>query len=365
MIDVLARVVRGDATAVQELAAFEPADVLHQAFIHGVLPLIQERVTAAPAAPAVLRTRLEEKARQETLADLLREAELRQALAALDRAGTSPLIMKGTHLAYTHYARPDLRPRQDTDLLVPHAALPAAHEALSALGYEKQGGVTGDFVSSQSLYVKRLERAPTNILDVHWKIANAQVFADVLGHEELARSAISIPALGPAARGLSNVHALLLACVHRMAHHLDSDRLIWLYDIHIVGQRLTPDEWTAFAALAADRQVVAVCRRSLERARDQFSTEVPSAVWEHPRWRSAGKEPSAGYLAPRRRVDAVADDLRALSTWTARWRLAREHLFPPSSYMRDVYAPASRAPLAYLYVRRLVLGARKWLRTGK
>ena len=38
-------------------------------------------------------------------------------------ASTDPvLVVKGSHLAYTHYARPELRSRTDTDLLIPRSA---------------------------------------------------------------------------------------------------------------------------------------------------------------------------------------------------------------------------------------------------
>jgi hypothetical protein len=58
----------------------------------------------------------------------------------------------------------------------------------------------------------------------------------------------------------------------------------------------------------------------------------------------------------------VLDDLRTLSRWRDRWRLVREHAFPPATYMRRVYALSSAAPLPLLYARRLLRGGRKWLK---
>jgi hypothetical protein len=60
-------------------------------------------------------------------------------------------------------------------------------------------------------------------------------------------------------------------------------------------------------------------------------------------------------------MDVLMADLRALGSWTHRWQLVKEHVFPPAQYMRDVYAPSSRAPLSFLYARRALVGARKWL----
>ena len=40
---------------------------------------------------------------------------------------------------------------------------------------------------------------------------------------------------------LAPVNALVLACIHRLAHHQGRDRLVWLYDIHLLAGRLAGD----------------------------------------------------------------------------------------------------------------------------
>ncbi len=362
MIDLLARTLGGDESAAAALSACDPAAVVDAAIHHGVGPLLHERLTGLGAGAALV-TLTAAMAQRELFADLLREAELMRALDALARIDAAPVLMKGSHLAYCHYPRPELRPRVDTDVLVAPGAPAAVDTTLKAMGFTKQRGMSGELVSYQSLYAKHIDGTLACALDVHWKIANAQVFSNMLSHDEVAANAVPIPRLGPHARGLSAVHALLLACVHRMAHHLDSDRLIWLYDISLLAGRLSPGQWNEFATLAADRGVVGVCRRSLERTQERFpATAVPAALSAMPRWASPGPELSAGYLTPRRAAEAIADDLRALPDWGQRIRLLREHLFPPAQYMRTIYAPASGAPLPYLHARRIIRGAHTWLR---
>ena len=76
----------------------------------------------------------------------------------------------------------------------------------------------------------------------------------------------------------------------------------------------------------------------------------------------AGTEASVAFLhGERAQLATLASDLRALPSWRDRGVLIYEHLFPPRSYMRGVYAPASRAPLPVLYLRRVVRGAWRWL----
>jgi hypothetical protein len=139
-------------------------------------------------------------------------------------------------------------------------------------------------------------------------------------------------------------------------------RLLWLYDIDRVARGLNEPKWKAFVDLAIERQVAAVCRRSLERTAEWFKTTVPGEVIERLRRTDAvAAEVTAGYLEARPQAEALVDDLRTLESWTDRVRLVGEHVFPPADYMRRVYAPSSSVPLPLLYVWRFVRGARKWL----
>jgi hypothetical protein len=161
------------------------------------------------------------------------------------------------------------------------------------------------------------------------------------------------------------VHALIIACVHRTAHHFDEPRLIWLYDIHLLAARLDGRAWADLVAQASARQVAAVCRNGLTEAVASLGTAVPRDVLEalsDAARSEAGVQAYAG--GGRTQARRVADDLRAVGSWRRRWRLVGQHLFPPARYMREVYAPGSRAPLAALYARRAWRGARRWLRSS-
>jgi hypothetical protein len=330
---------------------------------HQVAPLAAARLAELGRRSAV-QAALQQEAVKAAAADLLRERELRRVLDALDRAGVSTLVIKGAQLAYSLYARPHLRARLDTDLFVAAASRAEADQVLTGCGYERPQQVTGDLVLHQAFYVRRHAGVAVHALDVHWKIANPHVFAGVLTFEEAWTDSIPLVRLAASARGLSPVHALFLACVHRVAHHYDSDSLMWLYDIHLIASELTDADWSRFLDLARERRVSAVCRTGLARAAARFATVVPRRVLDSlvPAADAAGPEASAAYLARHRRpVDNFLADVRALPGWTARLQLVREHLFPPRRYMHDVYAPDSRAPLALLYARRVVRGARRWL----
>jgi hypothetical protein len=345
------------------LARVDVAAFCERADYHGLLPLVADRLANSLHTDAPLRRLLHERARAAAAADLVWAEELAVALAALASAGVDALLLKGEHVAHRWYDRPDLRPRLDTDLLIAQSARESATGVLTALGYAPAGHVTGELLNYQGIFTKWRDGAKAHVFDVHWRVANPQVFAGLLTYEELAADAAPIPTLSPDARGIASSAALLLACVHRVAHHFDSDRLIWLYDIHLIASTLSAAEWTRFVDLALERRVAAICWRSLELAREKFGTPIPEAVSTNQRLCAPVEhEATAVYLRQGRRpLQNVVNDLQALATWRERLSLMRQHLFPSERYMREVYALSSRAPLPLLYATRVVRGARRWL----
>jgi hypothetical protein len=189
------------------------------------------------------------------------------------------------------------------------------------------------------------------------------VFAHVLSVEELNAASRHVPALSSTARVPDDVHALVIACMHQVAHHNDEpEQFKWLYDVHLLASRFTLSDWDWFGSLIAERQVAAVCVHGLERAQFWFGTPLPPR--HHGFWRlkaAATRERTAFYLDAPSQAAALLDDLRALPGWRDRWRLMCEHLFPSGDYMRRVYAPSSSFPLPVLYAVRVARGAGRWL----
>lgn len=362
-VDLLAAIVRDDRRAFALLAACDPQALGRLADEQGVLPLVAQRLAADPGMPAGLRQYAADESRRHLALDMVWEAALRIVIDALHHAGVSPILMKGEALARTHYERPDLRARVDTDVLISPANRARAERALADLNYEPVRQSGGSVLMYQQTFRRRQGTSASHVLDLHWRIANPHRFADVLSYEDAASRAVPVPSLSSWARALAPVDALLIACVHRVAHHFNDDRLIWLYDIHLLASRLTAAEWTAFADRARRRGVWTIARGSLCRASAHFETQLPALLRQEPAADAASREnATAAFLNhDRRQVTTFLDDLRALSRWSDRGRLVRQHLFPPRAYMREVYAPASSAPLGVLYVRRVLRGARKWL----
>ncbi|MEO7189929.1 MAG: nucleotidyltransferase family protein [Vicinamibacterales bacterium] len=361
-VALLARVLAGDAAAWHELDRVGADEVCRVARAHGVLPLVADLATRhVEVVGNALASALHDHAQREAAIDLVRQPDLEGLCEHLAAAGVAPLLIKGAHLAYHYYERPDLRPRLDTDLLIEPTDRAAAVGVLTALGYEPSAQTEGDLVMYQEPYTRRRGSATTHVVDVHWRISNAQRFATFLTCREIRAAAVPLVRL-PWAVAPSAVHALLLACVHRVAHHLDAARLIWSYDLHVIGATLSPVDWGRFETLAVERGIAGTCLRSLRGAEQLFGTHTPAAVIGRLTAASHNERDAGVYVAERPHIHRIVEDFRSLGSWNERYRLACQHLFPAPAYMRGVYAPSSRVPLPLLYVRRAVLGARRWLR---
>ena len=315
--------------------------------------------------PAPLAEILSERARASAGEEMVRGAETRAVVAALGAAGVQPLLIKGTHLAYSVYPIPAARTRDDTDLLIAAGDVEKARGVMASLGYTAT--VYCSELLSQFDVQKRDRLGVGHAYDVHWKISTQPVFADVLIYDEMLARATPVPALGPAAAAPCAVDSLLLACIHPAMHHQNVERMLWTYDTHLLASRMMPHEFREFARVACGRRVAAVCAHELRRAQARFATAVPDDVLRE--LSEAVDEPSAEYLASHRRWhDELASSVRALPAFGDRVKLLREVLLPRPGYMLAAYGlhgkPLASLLLPALYVHRNARGAWKIL-TGK
>lgn len=360
LVDQLAACLRGEAVS---FAAWRSPEVLQAAAAQGVTPLLADRLPVG-GGDALLHAALHKERALGSALDLLRGRELRRVLLALREAAVPTVLVKGSALALTLYPDPALRPRFDTDVFIRREDADTAAEVMASLGYRRPPQVTGELVMHQVDYVRTDASGVGHVFDFHWKLSNRQAVADVLSFDEVLAASTPITGLDDAGRCPSRVHSLVLACVHRVAHHSADERLIWLYDIHLLAQALSAEEAEALVALSQERSVTLICADGLLGARRAFGTSLPAGLPERltPAGRLAPAEPSAALLAAQPTLAReLLSDLKAIR-WRQRLRLLREHAFPSPQYMSAAYMTSSRALLPALYTHRLVRGAWRLLR---
>jgi hypothetical protein len=336
---------------------------LESAAMDGVVGLLYARLHAngiASHVPASLIDGLRSGAHRQAATEMAQRLELQRLVAAMYSKGLDVLLMKGASLAYSVYGDPSWRVRSDVDMFIRAADRAAVRSVLEELDYVPSDALSGDLAISQ-FHCERVTPGLRHLCDVHWQIVNRLRFAGAVRFDELADAAMALPTLGPGARGLGHVHALWLACVHRAVHHYDQDTLLWLYDVHLLVEALDAGGLDRFVALAERTGVRRICLRALSLARERLGTRIPRGVLTALEAAPAD-EPSTVFLNRHmRQIDVLRDDLRVLPGWRDRLTLLKEHLFPDAFYMHTIFAPGSSAPVAWLYLRRIVAGARKWL----
>ena len=333
------------------------ASFVDMAIHHRVAPLLV-RAGIAPRLPPAEAARLRQRARDEAVAAEVRDRELCRVLCAVRAAGIDVLLMKGAHLAHSHYPESYLRQRDDADVLVQSADRGRLARILVEAGYTQLPDITGAVVLGQMLFA---HDATGVALDVHWQIAARRVAADLLRFDELRARSIRLPRLCVSARGLSPVHALAVGCIHQSAHHPEHDLLLWAYDTYLLVSHFTEQEGDEFVALTIERGMVRLAVYALHESVQFFPTAASRALLARlsaqPR-----VEATAFLVAPRTPLTDFLSDMSATRGWVARARLLGGHLFPPMTYMRHTYGIRRPAALPWFYAYRILRGAGRWFR---
>lgn len=342
---------------------------LGRATHHGVQVLLHAQAPGLPWPDAVLDF-LHRHAMAWAVWEPQHRQMLEQALDALASHDIRPVIFKGSSLAYSVYAQPYLRPRADTDLLIAADDRHRAAQALEALGFARSGSVDCEYISYEAGFTRR-EAGLTQMIDLHWRIHYSQLQARRFPYAMLRSDARPLPRLSSRAIGASPVHAVLLNCVHRANDMRDpqwsegqarfgSDRLIWIHDIHLLLEQMTPGELEELARLALATGVRSLVRDPVGLAVRLFHTRVPDSLATA--LNSGDGSDSVARYQMQSALRQRWSDFSAVRGARAKAGYLREHLAPPPDYMRDRYPGSGTTPVALLRTRRLLDGLRRWLR---
>ena len=363
----LTAILRDEAPSFTDIGNYTSEDDLWQVGLdNGVLVLANNKLASSNALESIslsLKDKLQKYALNAAATELQQEHELRQMLALIVKSEIPFLLIKGTPLGYTHYSQSFLRSRCDTDMLF--ATLDDAEHAWCLLkdrGYSRPNAVSGEFVSHEFSCYKTDKLGVSHSLDMHWKLSNTQRFAHAFTFTELADSSTPITELGEHIYALGPVHALLLSCMHRIAHKPEDmeNRLIWLYDIHLLAGKFENSQWQQFVSLAKEKGLCGICLDGIQQTMMTFYTDIPEGTLSQ--LKEASSNEKFGTEMGDSRLAMELSNLRALPGWKQRVGLIKERLFPDANYMMVKYDTRNKALLPYLYLKRAIGGIFKVFR---
>lgn len=247
------------------------------------------------------------------------------------------ILFKGAALAHTYYPEPWMRPRTDSDCLISqqdHDKFEAV--LISQLEFKKLFAIEGKLVSYQSTYVRKLTKNTNLILDLHWRINNRQTLAKLYTIDEISERGTTTASLNNAVIIPSAVDSILLSCIHRLGHHTGDERLIWLYDIHILANILDEDSWEELCLLCEDKMIAAITLDALNVCKDLLNTDIPESAEKLLRELASRDEPSKLMLKrSTTQWQLFKQDLNSLDNYKLKAQLLKENLFPSSEYIRQ------------------------------
>ena len=368
---LIGSVLGGETALWDRVGAVATDEFLEAGRDEGVLPLLDAEFRSGrdfATWPAQILSACRQAALAQTGYELAHGAEIERVLTALSRVAIAPLLLKGTGLAYGLYPSPALRPRSDSDLLVPTETRETAQRTLEELGYRRTGGPAGKFVGYQTQMQRRDARGLAHNIDLHWRLSDAQSFAWLFSFAELTAAAVSVPELGPHASRLGNAHGLLHCLLHRASNNLFQspgfgDRLIWLYDIHLLVCTMTSAEQADFRAMAKTKRVGAIALEGLRRCAARFPSPPLAALIEALARSPEAKSGSALLGASRLKREWI--ELLAIPSATSRFIYLADRAFPSSAYVRERYPESSASLLPLLHAQRWLEGFGKMARPAR
>ena len=317
-----------------------------QARAHGVLALLghwQQTQAALLVHGEHAQVARAEHARTAML-DALHRVALSELSDAFADAAIPGLVIKGAALALSHYPSPGLRPRVDTDLLIQPAQQTRSHKILLDAHWQPLASNFSAVVLPERTYQKRFSGAVIS-LDLHWALSARPVLTRALPFERLYTDSVAFDQ-SHHWRAPCAVDALLIAAAHRMGHHRDQERFIWLYDVHLLWQAMTPMEQEQTLNRAEQAGLCAILFDALVASQTLFHTEI--LVAQLARIQSVKNEPGAALFNDE--LTDFAFDWR-FAGWRERYALIKQRVWAEPQYLRSRFN-AKHLPIGWLQLRR-------------
>jgi len=298
--------------------------------------------------PLELRHAFEGISKAGVAQEMLRAHYLRGLLKGFSNLGMPCLLMKGEALANTLYSTPGTRTRCDSDLFIRIDDIARARQAVLDAGFV----IVSPVYKTHQFTVRRSGEAPDVFeFDVHWRILNAPRYARALSFDEAYKRSIEVAGM-ESVHTLNAVDALLLACMHRVASDWhDRERLIWIYDIHLLVSAMTPSQLGNFADRAVNLNVQMSCLDGLSRSFECFGTVLPDDVTDNLASPETPRTLSCRYAESN--LGLLIDDWKNLPDSQTRRALIRELFLPTGDSLLDKYGKQERWWLPLLYLRQV------------
>lgn len=308
----------------------------------------------AAAAP------LREEMRLAALWEELHRARIVDIIEQLASAGVQTLVMKGTALAYLHYAEPSARRRGDTDLLIHARDLAITRQVLAAAGCFARQHPLGLYFQESWLFDGGL--GMHHVIDLHWEPVDHCVLQRVVNSARYWENRVPIPRLSrhtSAPEGLVMlVHGALNQAWHARRGFLvegerlfGERRLLWSVDYMRIIEDFGPDDWDRLVTYCAEHDAAEVVHAALDGAQRDLGIALPDGVLSRLAADGVGSR-TVNYLDNQSVVVDFMLNVQAAPTIADRWRMLASMAYPSRAHLLSKYPDLANWPVILLHVRR-------------
>ena len=333
-------------------------EVLDQSELEGVTPLLRHHLEQAGQLeflPLGLQMGFQQIDRKHLAADMATQNELLSLLKIFQSHNIDFIMLKGEALSHSIYPMPHLRTKTDIDLLFrSKAESERASNTLETEGYQRMLSQQGTFVGYQFVYHKQYASGFRMVFDIHNEITNYLWFNRKLRYQYLLENSNFIEIENVKVRVLNTVHALIHACVHRITNKSNdtSDRLIWLYDIHLLSQSLDDTQWQDLLQVCLSKHLSEIVLQGLQVSHETLASSLPSKYIDQ--LKSNAATCNDPFSKKRRRIHMYWSDFILNKGFSNKLTQIRERVFPPVDYMLKRYDLKSRRWVVYYYLKRVI-----------
>lgn len=352
--------------------------------VHGIAPLLYRRLADAgqlERLPDSLRVYLTEQYELNAQRVAAMQAGLTALLQVAAQAGVALIPLKGSALVFHYYADPALRPMSDLDVLARPEDEARLVQILAGLGYyaAERTPRHRSFVlgapAAQIVYADGEHPDNPRRLELHTHVGE-QIWGVKYALTAEAWANCRPAVFGEATGLLMDAPTLLQHLLIHASKDAWTGRVRWiqLYDIALVGARLTCEQWEELAAAGRRRREERLLYLPLQLAGRYLCPVAPPAVLAQ---LEAGAPPNLRAFVERSDLYhlsfcnpyplSLREKLSLYRPGWERWWGLRYRLLPTPTEMRDLYprlALPILLPLAYLLhgLRALVWPLRQVLR---
>ena len=328
------------------------------ALLHYQINKHAQATLLTPNAADQLKTLSQTTAAQELQIDPHRVAAL-TALSAIH-----PIVLKGLAMAYGYYPEAYLRPMGDLDILIEEQDAELAKTLLEKIGYELQDSNFGTLVHSQFVMSKTVSDHTKLHIDIHTRLFNRPALQSLLSHNQMKSEALPLYGTQTTTTALglspSPAHCLIHSCLHLLAHHYNSRKLIWLYDIKLISDRLDVEQKTALLSFSKKHRIAKMLHAALCDTDNAFklnSNGLIDALNSQCQQQRGSDHPATLLLQTQSYPSRIFRDWQLLENNKQRLQWVKQHIFPDNQFMKNQYNFRSNFLLGFFYVWRIIRGS--------